>query len=217
VLLVTRPAPFARYFYPVLPLVVLLVSAGIVSVITEVFGARREGFAMSGGGSTLRIVVSGAIVLCGVMAATGMAPGAVADAQFRFSGRLDESPGYREFMAISDIIDDDGAGVIARDSALQALLPDNQMYTHFLLTEGEYVTFLTWTDEDEVIRVLEERGIGWVLIRNDLTWEREYHVWLRHAYNRPARHFEEIPASPNFRERYRGEIYTLYQLDRARS
>jgi hypothetical protein len=158
------------------------------------------------------LVASAVVVCAAVVALAGAVPGPVSDAQYRYSGRLEESPGYREFVAISDIIGDSRLGVIARDSSLQALLPDNQVYTHFLLTEDEYVTFLLWPDDEAVVETLQARDIGWVLLRNETAWERHYHVWLQHAYGAPARHYQVIPDARDFTERHRGDIYTLYQL-----
>jgi hypothetical protein len=207
-LLITRPAPFARYYFPLLPLIVLLVSAGILALYKNLVEEARA-TASSDRRRALAIACAGVLALLPVL---GVAPSAVKDAHFRYHERLEGSAGYQDMMAMRELIQAGAGGVIARDSAIQAELPDNQVYTHYLLSEAEYVTFLSWPSDEQAVDVLRRRGISWVILVNDLRWERDYHVWLPATYGIPVRHFARVPASPGFREAYKGRVYSLYEL-----
>lgn len=211
VLVVTRPAPFPRYFYPVMPLVTLLVTAGIVAVATGLTAetAGRNAKALANGP---RVALIAAVWALAVLPLVGVLPDAVATAHFRYNDRLATSQGYRDLAAMADQIRRTDQGVIARDSSIQAELPENQVYTHFLLTEPEYVTFLSWPSDAAVLSVLRDRGISWVILVNETRWERDYHVWLPTTYFLRVQHYEKIRVSPNFRLAYEGEVYTLYTL-----
>lgn len=210
VLAVTRPSPFARYFFPILPLVLLLASAGLVSVAHWLRHAAwpKRGASLE---SLSPIIAAGLGVLV-VTILAGYPPPPVDQAHDRFVNRLETSAGYKDMTAMAELIDATNGGVIARDSAIQAVVPDNQVFTHYLLSEQEYVTFLTWPSDRTVAAVLRDREIEWVLLRNDTRWERDYHVWVNVAYGQAPRHYTEIVSSPYFVRAYSGSIYTLYRL-----
>jgi hypothetical protein len=207
VLVWTRPAPFARYYFPILPLLALLVSAGLFGTF-QVLDRSRCGAPIA------RPALTIVVCMLGILPFLGHHSSAVSDAQYRFVDRLDSSVGYQDFLSMASIIEGSGsqAGIIARDSSMQALLPANQIYTHFLLTEDEYATFLAWQEEEPVADLLESRGVRWVLVHNDPRWERDYHLWLPAYHGVPVRHFEMIERSSLFRTAYAGRIYTLYEF-----
>jgi hypothetical protein len=200
VLLFTRPAPYARYFFPILPLVVLFVSAGIWVAI------ENAGSVVGRAGLIALIVATGAVALLGEV------PSPVSSAQYRYVDRLETSSGYGDFTAMAELISNTKGGVIARDSSLQALIPNNQMFTHYLLSEDDYVTFLSWRDDGSVIAMLKRRGIEWVLLYQDPRWERDYHVWLERAYGVAPDHYVRVTTSPWFEHVYQGERFQLYHL-----
>ena len=210
VLALTRPSPFGRYFFPILPLVLLLASAGVIGVVHWLRNAswpRRDA----------RLDSAAAVVAVGLCCLTlamllGRSPTPVGNAQERFVDRLETSVGYQDLSAMAGLIRGSNGGVIARDSAIQAVVPENQVFTHYLLTEPEYVTFLTWPTDDAAVAVLKQRNIEWVLLRNDPRWERDYHVWVTVTYGQAPRHYLEIAQSPYFEQAYTGGVYTLYRL-----
>jgi len=104
-------------------------------------------------------------------------------------------------------------GVIARDSAIQQLVPDNQVFTHFLLSEADYVTYLSWPDDDDVAEMFEREGIEWALLYKDRRWERDYHVWMTMTYGMEPKHYRRLALSPQFRKAYSGKLYELYHLE----
>lgn len=207
-LLVTRPAPFARYYYPVLPLLVLLSSGGIMLVAN----AASQFIPPGKPALMARLLAAAAMGVAAVSPLVSLAPGAVASAQFRYVERLPTSTGYQDFRVIAEMVEASEGGVIARDSALQVLIPENQMFTHYMLNEQDYVTFLAWPDDEAVAAMFERRDIEWVLLRNDLRWERDYHVWLDVAYGIEPRHYAEVARSPYFEHAFTGRAYTLYRF-----
>lgn len=200
-LLVTRPAPYARYFFPVLPLVILLASAGLWT-------------GLGGIGSALgRPVLAAFAVAAAALPLLGELPPAVATSHFRFVERLDSSPGYKDLLAMADHISQTDGGIVARDSAIQQVVPNNQVFTHFLLSEDDYVMYLSWPDDAAVAEMFQRRKIEWALVYNDLKWERDYNVWLEAAYGVEPRHYQRIADSPYFERVYAGRAYQLYHLD----
>jgi hypothetical protein len=133
-------------------------------------------------------------------------------AHFKFVDRLDSSTGYHDLTEIAGIISASDGGVIARDSVIQQLVPDNQVFTHFLLSEDDYVTYLSWPDDDDVATMFRERGIEWALLYKDRRWERDYHVWLTKTYAVEPAHYRRITYSPIVDQVYVGEVYLLYHL-----
>jgi hypothetical protein len=81
------------------------------------------------------------------------------------------------------------------------------------LTEDEYVTYLTWPSDEEVLEVLARHDIGWVVLHNDHRFERAYNdVWLLPFHGRRSRHIEALAASPNFCLSFEENLYRLYKV-----
>jgi hypothetical protein len=96
---------------------------------------------------------------------------------------------------------------------MQVLLPDNRINTVFLIDEADYVTYLSWPSDQEVLSVLDRHDIGWLLLyKNAARWERDYNVWLERHYGLTPRHYVEAAKSENFRKVAEGEVYILYQV-----
>ena len=197
----SRPAPFARYLFPVLPLVVLLASAGVWIAL----GSLRSALGPS--------MIAAAVIGACTLPLLGELPPPVASAHFKFVERLDSSPGYADFLAMEAYIAETDGGIIARDSAIQQLVPNNQVFTHFLLSERDYVVYLSWPSDDAVIKMFQRTQIEWAIVYNDLRWERDYNVWLEVAYGMEPKHFERLADSAYFDQVYAGKVYQLYRLD----
>jgi hypothetical protein len=201
-LAVIRPAPYPRYFYPIFPLVTLLAAFGAFTIwrtLTRLGPAHH---------------VLGLGLACGIGASLyfGYTTSTVSDYQTKYAGRLDSSPTYRDMRGIARTIDD-SRGVIGRDSSMQILLPDNLIHTVFLVSEPDYVSYLSWQDEESVVGVLLRYDIGWVLLYKDAErWEHGYNVWLERAYDLPPHHYVAIQDSDNFELAFDGGILQLYRL-----
>jgi hypothetical protein len=81
------------------------------------------------------------------------------------------------------------------------------------MSEPDFVTYLSWPNEEAVLEVLNREHIGWILLYRDAEkWEHDYNVWLERVYGMPPRHYAEIGVSQNFRKVYEGAIYVLYEV-----
>lgn len=209
-LLFTQPSPFARYYFPVIPLLVTLAAAGIMRTAAWLRGAPWLSAHVDY--SSVATIVAAVVAGAALLPVLGRPPVAISDAQFRYVDRLDSSPGYQDLTAVADVVAQTNGGIISRDSAIQQLLPNNQVYTHYLLDEDEYVTYLSWPDDDSVIAMLEAHHIEWVLLRNDIRWERDFNIWLDEAYGMEPQHYVRIAESPRFDRVYTGGVYTLFRL-----
>ena len=194
-----RPAPFERYFYAVMPLCVFLAAIGAYSLLDA-------------GPRVLRSLAPAGLALTYLLMVLVIKPGPVAEVHRSQIQALEASPSYAEMRLIAGLIDDDRA-VIGRDSRMQILIPENIMKTFFQISEPDYVTYLSWPSETEVLRMLQDNDVGWVLLYKDAErWERDYHVWLDVAYGKQPRHYLEIPASDSFEKAFDGQIFELYKV-----
>jgi len=110
-------------------------------------------------------------------------------------------------------IEDDRGIIGARVGRLLYVRRGIPVWGTVFLSEREFVTYLTWPSDAEVVRVLRRHDIGWALVSKD--WRREvaYHdTWLRPAYGTTARHPEALFASPAFCLTDDVAGYVLYRL-----
>jgi hypothetical protein len=197
-ILFVRPAPFAKYFYPILPLVTLLVAAGFLALLRNLDQPRNRAMI------AMTCLAMGLLFLM-------VKPGPVDVAHSRYVDRLDTSPGYHDMLAVATSIDDK-RGVISRDAIIQQLIPDNALNSIFGLTEADYVTYLSWPSDDAVLAVFDKYDIGWVLLYTNVErWELGFNVWLPEAYGVQPQHYLAIENSPSFARAYSGPVYTLYR------
>jgi hypothetical protein len=109
---------------------------------------------------------------------------------------------------------DDGKAVIgARVGQLMFVTDRIQTYGGQFLSEEEYVTYLTWPSDDDVLEMMRARGIGWLLITPTRRLEGRYHnTWLVPTYGKRARHFRRVKVSPIFCKVTELQGYELYKL-----
>ena len=197
---VTQPAPFSRYAYVVVPAIALVAGAGLalgVQLLAQQ-QARRH----------LVVLATSVVALLAVFTASSA-----------ISAHLDDvrtaraSPLYAELQAVASKIDDDRA-LLARASYLQAVLPDNQVYTFLFFSEDEYLDYILWQDEERVRELFANRDIGWVVFQKNVhRWERDFNYWAFDATGYPPQHYICLPQSAGFSEVYDGESFTLYKVN----
>lgn len=90
--------------------------------------------------------------------------------------------------------------------------PDVHVSYADLLTEEEFVSYLTW-ERDELKAMLERRNIGWALIRKPVYGEVAKEAsWLEPAYDVEPSYAKEIKGDPMSCLVHNGSKYRLYQL-----
>jgi hypothetical protein len=191
---VLRQAPlYPRYFTP------LAVGAAIAAGIAVPFLVKR-----------LRIPRWLPALAVPLLVATSMLALLATSREGRARERaVFESP-YRQMSTLLT----DGKGVIgARPAPLLIANPKLDIYGGQFLTEREFVTFLTWPSDQEVIRMLRARNIGWVYINPQRQFELYYHdIWLVPHYGLRARHVFELHDNPNFCEVFNQAKNVLYRV-----
>ena len=111
-----------------------------------------------------------------------------------------------------------GSGVIGTRSVyLNLVATDVRVFGGQFLTEEEYVTFLTWPSEEEVISVLRRHDVEWVVVPSrPWKWVVRYNdLWLLPNHGESARYHKEIRRSPSFCRVSRVKGAALYKLDPA--
>jgi hypothetical protein len=201
-----RVPPFPRYYAPLIPGIALLVGVG-VGRLARLGGLadRRRATAVGAVGGR---VLAG---LCAVaLAAVALSNLATAAARVDRTRLTVERGPFRTLAAAID----DGKGVIgARSHALLFVTADIPTWGGQFLTEDEYVTYLTWPSDDQVIDVLERHDIGWVLIHADRNLELAYHdTWLVPHHGARARQVDAVAASPRFCRVMAVGGFILYRL-----
>jgi hypothetical protein len=197
--LVVQPDAAPRYAYIVVPAIALIAGVGVTLAVQLL--AQQQ--------SQRHLAVLGASVLALL---------AVFAASSAISTHLDDvratraSPLYAELQAVAGKIDDDRA-LLARASYLQAVLPDNQVYTFLFFSEDEYLDYILWQDEEKVRELFAERDIGWVVFQKNVHhWERDFNYWAFDATGNPPLHYICLPQSAGFSEVYDGEFFALYKV-----
>ena len=186
--------PFGRYFSPLWP------GAAVLAGLTCAWLLRHPTKLLKPVG-----------LLCGVALLAGAVNAYEETAQK--AQRLDQSlrvAAYHDFVPLID----DGKGVIgSRSHILVNYTADLATYGGQFLTEDEYVTFLTWPSDAEVIDMMHQHDIGWVLVNANLLLEVDYHnTWLVPNHGREARHVLALAGSPWFCRVASKQGYVLYQL-----
>jgi hypothetical protein len=191
---VKQVPPFARYYSPLWPGIAILVGVGVAALIRHRSWAPR---------ALAAVTVVGLVVVAG--------------------STLDETAQTLDERRISVVelplhelaaaIDDDRGVIGARSHKLLNVTDRSPTWGGQFLTEGEFVTYLTWPSDDAVIEVMERHDIGWVLIQPHLSLELDYHdTWLLPHHGRPARHVERVAISPTFCRVADVDGYLLYRL-----
>jgi len=193
-LTVKQVPPFARYYSPLWPGIAILVGLGVAALIRHRSWAPR---------ALAVVTVVGLVVVAG--------------------STLDETAQTLDERRISVVelplhelaaaIDDDRGVIGARSHNLLNVTDRSPTWGGQFLTEGEFVTYLTWPSDGAVIEVMERHDIGWVLIQPHLSLELDYHdTWLIPHHGRPARHVERVSISPAFCRVADIDGYLLYRL-----
>lgn len=189
--------PHARYGYLLVPGIALVAGVGLALALRSL--------AQGQAGRRLLLVGASLLALVGASAAVSIHLD-----QVRAEGGSGQ---YEDLQAVASRIDDDRA-LLARTSYLQQLLPENQVYTHLFFSEGEYLDYVLWEDEEEVRQLLAERNIGWVVFQKNVwRWERDFNWWAFEATGSPPRHYVCLPQSTGFVQVYDGQHFTLYKVD----
>jgi hypothetical protein len=190
---------FARYFYPLLPGLAILAALGLSIVI----GYMRS--------SLPRFAVP---VVTGVLIA-GVAAGFVANLAdaINVASAERESPERTDLVRVASLIEDDRAVIAPRRSTVLMLeAPDVFVYYADVLTEEEFVSYLTW-QRDKIEQTLLRRNIGWALVRKPAQREVLYNAtWLEPAYGVKPTYAEEIKKDPMSCLAYDGAKFRLYRL-----
>jgi hypothetical protein len=190
-----RIPPFARYYAPFWPGMAILAGTFVAA-----FARRRNALARA----ALVVCLVGLPVAAGVAIRSGVRE---ADAGWQ---TVEDRP-IREMVAMID----DGKGVIGARAhqTLLSVTDDIPTWGDQFLTEEEYITYLTWPSDREVLQVLERHNIGWVLLDPIRPLENEYNdSWLLPSVGRPARHHPIIGYSDAFCRVFAQDGYVLFRV-----
>jgi hypothetical protein len=194
---VKRVPPFARYFSPLWP--GLAIVAGIVAADL----LRRRPL-------VVRALGLAAGVLLVVTAVRSFEYQAEISNVSR--ARIEQAP-FDEYVELIDERGGDRGVVGARSHVLVNASADVPTYGGQFLTEDEYVTYLTWPSDGEVVDLLRDHDIGWVLVSPKHQLELQYHdTWLVPNHGRSARHLTRLKRSPEFCLVDDVQGYDLYRL-----
>jgi hypothetical protein len=197
--LVVQPVAAPRYAYIVVPAIALIAGVG-VTLAAQLLAQQRAR-------RHLAVLGASVLALLAVFAASSAISTHLNDVRDTRA-----SPLYAELQAVAGKIDDHRA-LLARASYLQAVLPDNQVYTFLFFSEDEYLDYILWQDEERVRELFADRDIGWVVFQKNVhRWERDFNYWAFDATGNPPRHYICLPQSAGFSEVYDGQFFTLYKV-----
>jgi hypothetical protein len=187
---------FSRYFSP------LLVGSAIAAGATVAALVRR---------GTFRSQTAAALAVLGLVVANA----------FSYHSELNRLPALKagkQALTSRQLAQQvkPGEGVIGtRSSMIYNASTGARVYGGDFLTESEYVTFLTWPSDAEVIDLMRRHDAKWVFVPwNPDRWVVRYNnIWLGPAYGKEARYPFEVRRSPNFCLVRRVKRAALYRLD----
>jgi hypothetical protein len=185
---------FSRYFSP------LLVGSAIGAGVTVAALVRR---------GTLRSQAVAALAVLGLVVANAFSYHTQLNRLQTFKGA---SNSYRQ---LAQEVTPGGGVVGTRSFKINNSSTGARVYGGDFLTESEYVTFLTWPSDAEVIELMRRHDAKWVLVpKNPDRWVVRYNdVWLQPAYGKEARYPFEVRKSPSFCLVRRVNGVALYRLD----
>jgi hypothetical protein len=180
-LLMTKPNPLPRYLSPLLPGLAIAAACGAVRV-KELRPSMRHSW------------VPPALTLSLVSVIAGIS---LTQWQERASASHDTATGS-PYAAIVERMGH-GEGVIGSNSyEMNRLDPRIPTYGHHVLSESEWLTFLTWPSDEAVRAMLEKRGVEWAVVglrRGEVSYHQ---TWVSAAYGLEVRHDRRLATSPHF-------------------
>ncbi|MCD4759912.1 hypothetical protein K8R33_03420 [archaeon] len=116
---------------------------------------------------------------------------------------------------IADLIDNEKGIIGSRPALLATYSMNNPIFSSETTPEEDYVDFLIWNSNEEVLKIFNKYNIGWILISKPETrYEIEYHgIWLREFYNTSTQHLLNIQNQGITKLIYDGNRYALYKVD----
>jgi hypothetical protein len=117
------------------------------------------------------------------------------------------------YQELASAVDDDRGVIGARSHAVLLTVADDiPTWGDQFLTEQEYMTYLTWPSDPEVLAMMDRHDIGWVLVHSWQDLELRYNdTWLVPTYHRKARHVDALQWSLNFCRYTEIGGYVLYR------
>ncbi len=161
-LVISRSAGFERYYYPVLPAVVLLAAIGASVVVKRTPPAVSAGFLL--------------LLTCLIVSQASQSFLTTVDARARGEERLEEVTKVATFIASEGR----ESGVIgARSFLLNNVDPRIRTFHIDLLSEDDYASFYAW-DEVKLRELVARENIRWVVLSKPFErWEEGYNnAWL---------------------------------------
>jgi hypothetical protein len=176
-LVVTAPGTYSRYLLPL--------SIGL-AILAGVGGARlvdRSSLKAAGG-----VMLSVAMVLLAVSTIT--------PSTHRFRTRI----GLDAVSADPASLVPPGEAVLGvRSSKLMYRHPHRDVLNSRILSERDFVTYLTWPSDEAVLRMLRRLDVRWIVVLDRPDLEVDYHEsWLKPTYGKPDVHTERLWKSDHF-------------------
>ena len=186
---------FTRYYSPVYPGMAIMAGVFVAAAVRRSERHMRLGVAVS-----VVLLLAGAVVTFG-------------SARDRIEYMRAESEAMPLQRLVASIDDDRGVIGARAHQSVFGISAENPTWGDQYLTEGEYVTYLTWPSDEAIIDLLESHDIGWVLIHGNRLYEQQYNdVWLVPFHGRPARHIEAVASSPRFCPWFQERGFALFKL-----
>jgi hypothetical protein len=197
-LLQTNAPPHPRYLTPIVPGIAIAAGVGL-----WILWKRRRSPVLAGALVLALGLGAGSIYMGSVGAVNNQQQGVDAEVLRRIADHI-----HRDDRALTGVR---SVRVMSVDPSIRAL-PLQEF------TEEEWVTYLTWPSDREVLDVMGSHDIGWLLLLTKRSLEVDYHnTWVEPVHGRPVRHADMIQRSPEFCPVLESDEYLLYRVGRCPS
>ncbi len=178
-LAVASPGTYSRYFLPLSVGLAIVAGVGATKALTSRADGQLFGALLSA------VVVLGAIVNVGTY--TGQA------------AELNRAVLSGSWPIFAGIVDDGTSVLGVRSHELVWTDPTIGAQFSRTLDEADFVTYLTWPSDDEVLAMMDRIGSGWIFINSQQSLETDYHqTWVGPTYGLTVRHVRQVALSDAF-------------------
>jgi hypothetical protein len=186
------------YYYPFIPLAVILSAQGVFQLFT--WSKSKK----------IKVAVL-TIALCLLLVfSVNNYTNVRKNFEVKMSGYSSIIRDLKEFNTLIP----NGSNILFRSREISPHLPyKNILMITKDLSEEDAIIYLDWQNDENVVRVLIKYNISYVILYKDIRLERDYHVWFKLIKGYSPNHYYRINESPYFEKVREGSKYILYKLN----
>jgi hypothetical protein len=193
-MLAAKPAPYARYLLPLLPIFVLLVGFGL-RVVAQRFWSSRP------------------VIPVACITVISLVAGVTFLQQLIVVKKHDQFVAGTPLTPIDRLVNDGKNVIGVRSPQLVYVDSEARVVGPLFLSERDYVTYLTWPSTEKVLAMFARHDIGWIFIQSNRRKEYRYPAsWLTPTYGEKPQFMRGVYTSRELCPVYNQLRYELWKV-----